>query len=55
MHWESKTFLESGFYAMDFAFQVLDSGILCQWNLDYGFESSVGFRIPKPKISRVTE
>ena len=26
-------------------FQVLDSS-LCQWNLDFGFQSLVGFRIP---------
>ena len=24
--------------------------ILCQWNLDSGFQSLVGFRIPKPRI-----
>ena len=23
---------------------------LCQWNLDSGFHSFVGFRIPKPRI-----
>ena len=34
----SKTVLDSGF-------QILDSS-LCQWNLDSGFQSSVGFRIP---------
>ena len=32
--WESETVLDSGFQAMDFGFQVLDSyRILCQWNL----------------------
>ena len=32
--WESETVLDSGFQAMDFGFQVLDSDrILCQWNL----------------------
>ena len=47
---EYKTVLESGF-------QDLDSS-LCQWNLDSGFQSLVGFRtpwpvfrIPKPRIS----
>ena len=38
---ESKT----GFHSMDSGFQVLDSS-LCQWNLDPGFQSLVGFRIP---------
>ena len=31
---------------MDSGFQVLDSS-LCQWNLDSGFQSFVGFRIPR--------
>ena len=41
---------------MDSGFQVLDSSF-CEWNLDSGFQSLVGlripcviFRIPKPKI-----
>ena len=38
---ESKT----GFHSMDSGFQVLYSS-LCQWNLDPGFQSLVGFRIP---------
>ena len=37
---ESKT----GFHSMDSGFQVLNSS-LCQWNLDPGFQSLVGFRI----------
>ena len=44
---ESKTVLESGFRTVDSGFQVLDSSI-CQENLDSGFQSLVGFRIPKP-------
>ena len=39
---EPKTVLDSGF-------QVLDSS-LCQWNLDSGFQSFVGFRIPKAVV-----
>ena len=35
---EYKTVLDSGF-------QILDSS-LCQWNLDSGFQSLVGFQIP---------
>ena len=57
---ESKTVLESGFQAVDSGFQDLDSS-LCQWNLDSGFQSLVGFRtpwpvsrIPKPRISDST-
>ena len=53
---ESKTVLDSGFHITDSGFQVLDSN-LCQWNLDSGFQSQVGFRIlwavfqiPKPRI-----
>ena len=42
---ESKTVLDSGFHVVDSGFQVLDSS-LCQWNLDSGFQSFVGFRIP---------
>ena len=30
---------------MDSGFQVLDFS-LCQWNLDSGFQSLVGFRVP---------
>ena len=43
---KSETALDSEFYAVDQSrFQVLDSS-LCQWNLDSGFQSSVGFQIP---------
>ena len=35
---ESKQVLDSGFHAGDFGFQALDSS-LCQWNLDFGFQS----------------
>ena len=42
---KSKTVLDSGFHPMDSGFQVLDFGP-CQWNLDSGFQSLVGFRIP---------
>ena len=38
----TKTFLDSGFNAVDAGLQVLDSS-LCQWNLDSGFQSLVGF------------
>ena len=48
--------LDSEFHAVEFGFQVLDSS-LCQWNLDSGFRSLVGYRIPwavfwipKPRI-----
>ena len=46
---ESKTVLDSGFYAMNSGFQVLDSS-LCQWHLGSGFKSLEGLRIPKPRI-----
>ena len=42
---ESKTVWDSGFNAVDSRFQALDSE-LCQWNLDSGFQSLKGFRIP---------
>ena len=42
---ESKTPLDSGFHVINPGFQVLDVS-LCQWNLDSGLQSSVGFRIP---------
>ena len=48
--------LDPGFHATDLGFQVLDSS-LCQWNLDTGFQSLVGFRnslIPKPRIPNST-
>ena len=60
---ESKTVLDSGFHAVDFGFQVLDSW-LCHWNLDSGFRRLVGFRIPmvivgfrisRAKISRIPQ
>ena len=57
---ESKTVLDSGFRTVEFGFQVLDSS-LCQWNLDSGFQSLVGFRTPctvfrilKPRIPNST-
>ena len=40
-----KNKLDSGFQTVNSGFQVLDSS-LCQWNLDYEFQSLVGFRIP---------
>ena len=53
---ESKTVSESEFHTVDSGFLVLDSGF-CQWNLDSGFQSLVGFwnpqavvQIPKPRI-----
>ena len=45
---ESKTGFpsrHSGFHSMDSGFQVLYSS-LCQWKLDPGFQSLMGFRIP---------
>ena len=54
---ESRTVVDSGLHAVDSGFQVLDSSIF-QWNLDSGFQSLMGFRIPqavfrilKPSIS----
>ena len=41
---EFKTVLDSGCHAVESGFQVLDPK-LCQWNLDSGFPSLVGFRI----------
>ena len=38
---ESKTVLDSGFHAVDFGFQLLNSGF-CKWNLNSGFQSLVG-------------
>ena len=53
---ESKTVLDSVFHAVDSGFQLLDPS-LSQWNLESGFQSLVGFRIPwavfripKPRI-----
>ena len=40
---ESKTVLDSGSQAVDFGFQIVDSS-QCQWSLDSGFQSLVGFR-----------
>ena len=40
-----KTILDSRFHAMDSSPETVFR-ILCQWNLDYGFQSLVGFRIP---------
>ena len=51
---KSKTVSDSGFLAVDSGFQVLDFS-LCQWNLDSGFQSLVGFFwIPNPRISDST-
>ena len=46
---ESKTFLNSGFHVTDSGFRIPGTGIriLCQWNLDSGFQSLVGFQIPR--------
>ena len=53
---ESKTFIDSGFHAVDSGLRVPHSSV-CQWNLDSGVQSLVGFwfpsvvfRIPKPSI-----
>ena len=55
---KSKTVLGSEFHAVDSGFQILaiDSS-LYQWNLDFGFQSLVRFRVPcavfwilKPRI-----
>ena len=46
---ESKTVLDSGFHVVDSRLQVLYFSI-CQWNLDSGLQSLVGFRIPKSGI-----
>ena len=37
-----------GFWIQRLGFRIQSTGfrILCQWNLDSGFQSSVGFRIP---------
>ena len=43
---EFKTVLDSGLHAVESGFQVLDSWILCQWNLDPRFRLLVGFWIP---------
>ena len=40
-----KTILDSGFHAMDSSPETVFR-ILCQWNLDSGFQSLVGSRIP---------
>ena len=42
-----KVIVDSGFHAVNSGFQVLDFG--CQWHLDSGFQSLVGFRIPRVK------
>ena len=46
---ESKTVLDSGLQALDSRFQLLDSS-LCQWYLDSGFQSSLGFQILLSRI-----
>jgi len=40
-----KTFLDSGFHAVDSEFEVLDVGILCRWNLDSGFQFASGLEL----------
>ena len=45
-HWDPRQYWILDFHAVDSGFQLLDS-ILCQWNLDSGFQSLVGFRIPR--------
>ena len=40
---ESKTVLDSGFWIPHSVFRIQG---LCQWNLDSGFQSLIGFRIP---------
>ena len=45
-HWNPRQYWILDFHAVDSGFQVLDSS-LCQWNLDSGFQSLVGFRIPR--------
>ena len=40
-----KTVLVSGFEAVDFRIPVQDSSFF-YWNLDFGFQPFVGFRIP---------
>ena len=47
---------DSGFHAVD-RFRIQGTGfrILCQWKLDSGFQSLVGFRIPQAKISQIPE
>ena len=44
---ESKTGLDYGFQDVDSGFQVLETGFSFQWNLDSGFQSLVGIRIPE--------
>ena len=65
---ESKTVLDYGFHAANSGSHLLDSS-LCQWNLDFEFQSLVwfgipwavfriprpGFRIPQAKISRTLQ
>ena len=57
---KSKTVLDSAFLAVDSGFQLLDSSLFL-WNMDSGFQSLVGlripcvvFRIPKPGIQDST-
>ena len=44
-----KTILDSGFHFMDSSPETAFR-ILFQWNLDYGFQSLVGFRIPQGAV-----
>ena len=48
---ESKTVLDSGFHAVDFRIPGTGFLIFFYWNLDFGFQLLVGFRIPKTRIS----
>ena len=57
---EFKAVLDSGFHTLGSGFQVLGSSLF-QWNLDSGFQSLVGIRIPwnvfwipKPRIPNST-
>ena len=45
-NWDLRQSWILDFHAVDSGFQVLDSSF-CQWNLDSGFQSFVGFRIPR--------
>ena len=51
---ESKTVLASGFHAVDFRIPGTGFLIFFYWNLDFGFQLLVGFRIPKTRVSYST-
>ena len=46
-----------GFWIPRHGFRIPGTGfrILCQWKLDFGFQSLVGFRIPEATISQISE